>query len=218
MILFLSFIVLALLAGYLTGGRLRRFAELELRWWILAPLGFALQAVPLPDGAEGTDLQIRMLVLGASYVLVLLFAVRNLKVVGVPVVVLGLVLNGLVVTLNGGMPVGEGALRASGQVDTLHLLQDDEAAKHHLLTDDDVLTFLGDVVAIGPPIRQVISVGDVFVYAGIAWLIVAIMRGRTPGLGRPPEPERYRGRHRRRGPLAPQRDRPAEAMTSGTEL
>lgn len=198
MILFLSVIVLAVLAGFLAGGRLGRFTQLDLRWWALAPIAFALQGVPLPDGQGGIDLAIRMLVFGTSYALVLIFALKNLRIAGVPMIVVGLVLNGLVVTLNGGMPVSRSALLDSGQGDTLRLLEDDQAAKHQLMADETVLPFLGDVIAVGDPIRQVVSVGDLFVYAGISWLIVGVMQGRTAGLVRPEEPERYRGRHRRR--------------------
>ncbi len=195
-ILFLGVIVLAIVAGYLFGGRLRGFERLELRWWWLAPLGLALQTVPLPDAREGTDLAIRIAVLSLSYVLLLVFAGGNLRVAGVSLVMVGLASNMLVIGVNGGMPVSRHALEASGQADVLQLLLRDEGAKHHLMTPEDHLTPLGDVIPIGLPIKQVVSVGDVFVYAGLAWLIVAVMRGRTRGLGRPPEAERYRGKHR----------------------
>jgi hypothetical protein len=219
MILFLGVIVLAVAAGVVAGGSIQRFANLRLRLWLLAPVGFALQGVPLPDGRHGGDLVIRMLVFGTSYVLVLAFAIRNWRLTGVPLVVVGLLLNGLVVTTNGGMPVSRSALEASGQSDVLHLLLADEGAKHHLLDSNDVLTPLGDVIAIPPPVRQVVSVGDIFVYVGLVWLIIAVMRGQTGALDRHPEWESYRGRHRRRfrprtraEPTAP-----AAATTSGTE-
>jgi Family of unknown function (DUF5317) len=219
MILFVGVIVLALVAGLVAGGSLQRFGELRLRWWLLAPVGFALQGVPLPDGRHGGDLAIRVIVFGTSYVLVLAFAVKNRRITGVPVVVIGLLLNGLVVTANGGMPVSRSALVTSGQGDVLQLLERDEGAKHHLETPSDMLTPLGDVIAIPPPVRQVASVGDFFVYAGLVWLIIAVMRGRTAGLDRPPEQDSYRGRHRRRfRTKEPPTDRArAGATTSGTE-
>lgn len=219
MILFFGVIVLAVVAGLVVGGSIQRFADLRLHWWLLAPVGFALQGVPLPDGRHGGDLVIRMLVFGTSYVLVLAFATRNWRITGVPLIVVGLLLNGLVVTTNGGMPVSRSALEASGQSDVLRLLLEDEGAKHHLLDSNDVLTPLGDVIAIPPPVRQVVSVGDIFVYAGLVWLIIAVMRGRTGALDRPPESESYQGRHRRRfrsrTPAEP--TAPAAATTSGNE-
>lgn len=207
MTLLLGVIVLAVVAGLAAGGSIHRFAELRLRWWLLAPIGFALQAVPLPEGRHGGDLLIRMLVFGASYVLVLAFAIRNRRIVGVPLIVAGLTLNGLVVTANGGMPVSRSAVVASGQGAKIDVLLEEHDPKHHLSDSSDVLTPLGDVIGVPQPLGEVISVGDVFVYAGLAWLIVAVMRGRTVALARLQEPEPYQGRHRRRS----RRKAPAEA-------
>jgi hypothetical protein len=216
-ILFIGVIVLSVVAGYLAGGRLRHFERLELRWWGLAPIGLALQAVPLPDGRHGADLWIRVAVLSCSYLLLLAFSARNLRVAGLVFVLIGLALNMTVIAANGGMPVSRHALEASGQGDVLQLLLKDRGAKHHLMTPDDHLTLLGDVIPVGPPVKQVMSVGDVFVYTGLAWLIVAVMRGRSRGLAPLSEPERYRGRHRRRRKTAPASPfPPAGATTSET--
>jgi hypothetical protein len=219
MVFFGGVILLAIVVGLLAGGSIRRFGQLRLRWWALAPIGFALQGVPLPNGRHGGDLIIRMLVFGASYALLLAFALKNRRMAGVPVIVFGLLLNGLVVTANGGMPVSRSALVASGQGPVLHLLLEDEGAKHHLMrAGEDLLTPLGDVIPVPQPIGQVISLGDIFVYAGLVWLIIAIMRGQTDGMDRDPDSESYRGRHRRpwrmsRSETAVQ----AAATTSGTE-
>jgi uncharacterized protein DUF5317 len=219
MILFFGVIVLAIVAGLVAGGSIRRFTELRLRWWLLAPVGFALQAIPLPDGRHGGDLAIRMTVFGVSYVLVLAFAIRNRRIAGVPLIVAGLLLNGLVVTANGGMPVSRSAIVASGQADKLDLLVTDDDAKHHLLGPSDVLTPLGDVIATPQPLGEIVSVGDVLVYAGLLWLILAVMRGQTDALARPAETEPYQGRHRRRfrSKATAEVAAPAAATMSGTE-
>lgn len=197
MILFAAVILLAFLLGYVFGGRVRRFEQLHLRWSWLAVAGLALQFVPLPGGATGTDLVVRTAVLSCSYVLLLVFAALNIRLAGVPLVFAGLALNLLVIASNGGMPVSRGALESSGQGDVLQVLIDEGAAKHHLLTDDDVLTPLADVIPVGGPIKQVVSLGDVFVYAGVVWLIVAVMRGRIPQTSRA-GPRSRRGAHRKR--------------------
>jgi hypothetical protein len=197
MILFAAVILLAFLLGYVFGGRIRRFEQLHLRWPWLAVAGLALQFVPLPDGASGTDLVVRTAVLSCSYLLLLAFAALNIRLAGVPLILAGLALNLLVIASNGGMPVSREALESSGQGDVLQELIDEGAAKHHLLTDDDVLTPLADVIPVGGPIKQVVSLGDVFVYAGVVWLIVAVMRGRIPQTGRA-GPGSKRGAHRKR--------------------
>jgi hypothetical protein len=197
MILFAAVILLAFLLGYVFGGRIRRFEQLHLLWSWLAVAGLALQFVPLPDGATGTDLVVRTAVLSCSYLLLLAFAALNIRLAGLPLVFAGLALNLLVIASNGGMPVSREALESSGQGDVLQVLIDEGAAKHHLLTDDDVLTPLADVIPVGGPIKQVVSLGDVFVYAGVVWLIVAVMRGRIPQTSRAGSRSK-RGAHRKR--------------------
>jgi hypothetical protein len=217
--LFVSVIALAVVLGYVFGGRLRRLERLPLRWWGLAVAGLGLQFLPLPEGASGTDLIVRTGVLALSYLLLVAFAIVNIRIVGMSLILIGLASNGLVIVANGGMPVSGRALEISGQEDVIQLLLEEGAAKHHLMTDDDVLTFLADVIPIGTPMNQVMSIGDVFVYAGLIWLVVSAMRGRSADvLG-------FRGKHRpgetTDAPivleLPPPPDRPPGATTLGSE-
>jgi hypothetical protein len=193
--LFAFVIVAALLLGLALGGRLTNLEKLRLHWWGLALVGLGIQFVPLPEGEGGIDLALRATVLVVSYVLLLTFAAANLRVAGMALLLAGLAMNFAVIAINGGMPVSAEALRSSGQDDVLASLQAERADKHHLKTTDDQLTFLADVIAIPPPIGQAISIGDVFIYAGLMWTIAVAMRGRTPSpssVGSGP----YRGRHR----------------------
>lgn len=193
--LFASVIAIAVGLGYLFGGRLRRFERLRLRWWWLALLGFAIQFIPLPQGEAGTDLLVRTAALSLSYTLLVLFLAANVRLPGAPLVLIGILGNSMVIAANGGMPVSEQALAGSGQPEVLEALLDSGAQKHHLMDDGDVLTFLADTVAVPQPIGQVISVGDVFVYAGLIVLAVATMRGRIPSRS-PTSWGPYRGKHR----------------------
>jgi hypothetical protein len=220
MILFLSAIALAIVLGFLLGGHLRGIGELRLRWWGLAMGGLALQFIPLPEGNAGTDLIVRTAVLVASYSLLLAFGALNVRLPGMPLVLLGLAANLIVIAANGGMPVSAEALRDSGQAYLIPQLQEAGADKHHLLSDEDVLTPLADVIGVPKPIGQAISIGDVFQYAGLMWLVFAAMRGRIPSSQMASEP--YRGKHRRgEQPVrAPDPGSPMSlpaAMTSGTE-
>jgi Family of unknown function (DUF5317) len=220
MILFASVIVLAFVLGFVFGGRLSRFEGVRIRWWALALAGLAVQFIPLPEGAGGTDLAVRTVVLAASYVALIVFAAVNVRLPGIPVMLVGLVLNAIVITTNGGMPVSASALRASDQADVLADLQRSGADKHHLETGGDVVTFLGDVIAIPSPIAQVVSIGDVLVYLGLIWFVVAAMRGRIRPASAPAD---YRGRHRPEEPRpglelrAPEPPSSPGATTSGSE-
>lgn len=222
MILFLAVIALALVLGAVLGGNLRGIERLHLRWWFLAIAGLGLQFVPLPDGRGGADLAVRIAVLGTSYLMLILFCVANVRLPGVRLLLVGLALNAAVIIPNGGMPVSVSALERSGQGAVLHELLEEGAAKHHLMTEDDVLTFLSDVIPVGGPIHQVVSVGDVLVYAGLVMLVVAAMRGRIPErTSNSEERGRYRGRHRLGSVASPGARTaalasPPAATTSGT--
>ena len=195
MILFASVIVLAFVLGFALGGRLSGFEGVRVRWWGLAIAGLAVQFVPLPEGSGGSDLVIRTAVLALSYTALLVFAGSNLRLPGLALILVGLALNATVIVANGGMPVSADALVRSDQTEVLTDLQGSGADKHHLARDGDVLTFLGDVIPIPSPVAQVVSIGDVLVYSGLVWFVVAAMRGRAQG--RSPEARGYRGRHRR---------------------
>lgn len=141
-------------------------------------VGLSLQLLPV----TGTEALIALLL---SFLLLAVFALRNVRLPGLPLIAAGLVLNLTVITANQGMPVSRRALVASGQAQTLAQLSREPRQKHHLGSEEDVLLPLGDVIPIGPPIGQVISVGDVLMYAGVGWFVVATMRRCRRGARRP---------------------------------
>lgn len=162
----------AVVLGLVAGGRPSRLADVRFRWPWLGLLGVALQFPPV------TGLAGDLLLLGSFACLLAVVAV-NLRSPGFPLIMLGLALNLLVIGINRGMPVSEAAIRASGQAETLAELRASDSPKHHLMGPEDRLTFLGDVIAIPPPVRQAVSVGDVLALLGVGWFVVAAMRRRV---------------------------------------
>ncbi|MCI0634660.1 MAG: DUF5317 domain-containing protein [Actinobacteria bacterium] len=195
--LLLGAVLIAIYLGYLFGGRLDRIESLRPRWWGLIVAGLGVQFVPLPEGAVGTDLLVRTAVLTLSYTLLVAFAAINIRMPGMVLVLIGLACNFAVVAINGGMPVSAEALRDSGQEEILELLRTEGSDKHHLLTEGDDLTFLADVIAVRQPIGQAISVGDLFIYGGLVWLVVAAMRAPFRRSASSAERKPTRGKHRR---------------------
>jgi hypothetical protein len=212
-------IAAAVLVGLIAGGSLRNFERLRVHWWALAFLGLALQIVPVPrfDNVPLWAVGAGMLV--ASYVLLLAFLAVNRWIPGAIVMAIGLLLNLAVVASNGGMPVSAGAIETAGG--SVAILADGAGAKHHLMNDADVLSPLGDVIPIPPPAGVVLSIGDVLLYAGVAWFIVQVMRGRSRENPRPIAMWflTYRGKHAPRHWRMPARYRaaPVAAERSGTE-
>ena len=178
--LIVATLVLAVAVGYATGGRLSALADLDVRWPPVAIAGLVLQSLPMPSRT------LAFVALYLSFALLLLFAAVNVRRQAVPFVaiLLGVALNFTVIAVNAGMPVTRDAVVASGQVDTLDELRDGGWVKHHLAGPDDRLLFLGDVIGVRQ-IGQIVSIGDVVAYAGVAWLVVAGMRRRRDDLTLP---------------------------------
>jgi hypothetical protein len=176
LILIAFVLVVGVVIGFATGGSLRHFPSIRLRAWWFAIAGIALQFVN-PSGALGH------LAVAASFALLLIFAVLNIEQPGLLLFAVGVALNALVVIANGGMPITREAVVRSDQESTLPALESGAGgAKHHLADDGSVLLILGDVTGVPAPIGAAVSVGDLVLYAGIAWFVAASMR---PGTGEP---------------------------------
>jgi hypothetical protein len=164
-------LAVAVVIGYLSGGRLRRLATLHLRLPWLAALGLALQLIEPPRPWPFALLVI-------SFIVLAIFAVANARTTGFPLIVAGLALNALVISVDRGMPVTREAIVASGQEEQLDSFAARPGTKHHLARQDDRLLFLADAIAVPPPIGEVVSVGDLLAYGGAAIVVIAGMRGR----------------------------------------
>jgi hypothetical protein len=173
-------IPVAIVVGYLAGGRLGNLANVRFRWPMSGLAGIALQFAPVA-GTGGT------LLLVASFLFLFVAAGVNRRLPGFAVILVGLWLNFVVITVNEGMPVTEHALVASGQVNTLADLRSGADTKHHLASDRDQLVFLGDAIPIPPPIHQAVSIGDLLAYSGAMWFVVRGMRRPAPQAADRPE-------------------------------
>ena len=114
------------------------------------------------------------------------FVLANLAVPGVGLIGVGLVLNTLVIAANGGMPVLARAADVAG-VDWAQAVRD----PLHVSGSGARLSWLGDIVPVLNPLhREVVSVGDLLVAAGVGLLVVTGLRQgrRLPRPGTPPPP------------------------------
>ena len=218
MTIVVAILALAVGAGLLAGGSLRVLERFRAHWWALAPIALALQVIPIASGsAERTGFAAASLV--ASYVLLLAVVAVNRRVPGSVLMAVGLFMNLAVVGLNGGMPVGPGAIRVAGAQGAVVI---EDGAKHHLMSGMDVLQPLADVIPVPQPFGVVLSIGDVLLYGGLAWWCFAVTRGRFRENRRPPARRlrMYRGKHAPREYRLPARYRlplaPAATARSGT--
>jgi hypothetical protein len=173
-------IIAACVMGLLRGGSMHNLAQLQLASWPLVFVAVAAQAVGAFGGVLGLPHPSAFYVVGmlVSAVLVVVFVTRNRDLPGMPLIALGFLLNAIVVTANGAMPVSQEAADRVG-ISTVGLYRNADA-KHELVDSGTVLEPLADVVPVplpGPLSRggNVVSIGDVVLAAGIGVLVVNAM-------------------------------------------
>jgi hypothetical protein len=115
--------------------------------------------------------------LAVSALAALAFCARNIRLDGVPLITLGLLLNALVVTLNGAMPVSIAAA-ARANVAIAPIASGDDA-RHSIAGPGSSLRGLGDTIPVPVPWRpEVVSPGDALIAAGLGELVLLGMRPR----------------------------------------
>lgn len=168
-----AFLVIGLLLGWGFGGSLRNLAHLRAALWWLFPAGLVLQVVPLPRAETGAARLLPFAVLLGSYLILIAVTAINWRLRGAPLILVGLVLNLIPISLNQGMPVSGAAVReVGGSVDSVPT---EPGGKHHLATGEDRLTFLGDVIPMRAPFREVVSLGDLVLWLGAAVFLAGAM-------------------------------------------
>jgi hypothetical protein len=109
-----------------------------------------------------------------TYFLLLLAANFNLHLEGFKIFFLGLLLNAIVIVINGGrMPVSIKALEAIGMHEDIKVLATGYK-KHGLIEEQTLFPFLADVIPMQVPfvfMPIVVSIGDLIMTMGICWFI-----------------------------------------------
>jgi hypothetical protein len=175
------FILYALIAGLaiglLTGGRLGGLAKLEFRWGGLIALGFLAQVVLFSDAVASRVGDLGPILYVASTLLVVVAVLRNARIPGVPLILLGAASNMAAIVANGGfMPATPEALASLGKsAPTIY-------SNSAVLVEPN-LPWLIDRFALPRwlPFANVFSLGDVLLAAGIVVLIVSAMHRGRPG-------------------------------------
>jgi hypothetical protein len=166
-----------LLAGMLTGGRLRRLGAVPVRRPVLLLGALVAQGVGALLTVRWDSAYVTGLAL--SGLLATGFVVVNRRVAGVPLVGVGLVLNAVVIGANGAMPVSLAAAERVGLSEERLALDGDP--RHEAVDANTRLGPFGDVIGVPLPWgAEIVSAGDVLVAAGAGWFLFAGVRGRRP--------------------------------------
>ncbi len=181
-------LVVCVLSVLVAGGRLGALGDLRLRRPEPLLLAFGIQLLSVYVLAGSSPDLLNALHL-ASYAGTAITVAANLRLPGVPIVVLGGLSNFAAIAANGGvMPARPGALEYAG------LATESERWVSSLAVEGAHLSFLGDVFAVPAswPMANVFSVGDVLIVAG-AFVALHVLTGsklarRLPGRAPAPAP------------------------------
>ena len=164
-------IAAAFVIALASGGRPRHLADHEFRLGALPIVGVALDFASEADALHDVWFPITLL----SYACLVAFIVVNLHLRGMFVVLIGVGLNVVTIAVNAGMPVRAEAVVESGYAESLaEARSDDYGAKHHLERPDDTLMPISDIIPV-PPIKRVLSIGDLIMSLGIAVVVLHLM-------------------------------------------
>ncbi len=187
----LVFLVGAVLFGLLRGGKLVRLAYLPFRHSYLIIAGLLLQVVIFSSwwsqhfGSRAVP-QIYIFSMG----IVLAALLLNFRLPGMVLVTIGLCLNLLAISANGGyMPASPDSLRTAGFEERLASPQGGTYNNSTLVNEETRLWFLTDIFALPAslPLANVFSIGDVMLALGVCRLIyVAMTRDLSLGPHGPP--------------------------------
>ena len=169
------FCVIAAALGVALGGSLQALAQTQFKY-VSVLLGALAVQLYFIFGKPSVFGDYAVWVFALSQVSVAIFLVVNHSLPGMKLAALGFLLNVVVITANGAMPVSASAAAA---------VHDDvpppEGAgyKHERLDDGTFLPWLGDVIPV-QGVNTVLSIGDVFVAVGIGWLVFSRTRAVEP--------------------------------------
>jgi len=164
-------LVAGLLAGLVLGGRIERLAAVRFRLAPVAAVALATQIALFSPFAEALPDDAARAIYLASTAAVAIVVLANLRLTGVPLVVVGAGLNLAAIAANGGaMPANPAALASLGM--------GVGGNTNSVVVEHPALEPLTDIFALPAwlPLANVFSVGDVLIGIGMAVVIAAAMR------------------------------------------
>jgi hypothetical protein len=166
--------------GFASGGRLARLEGLRLRGELLLVGLLVAQGILPLLSAAGVARTVLYWAWAATFPLMLIVCLFNLRIPGTSLAAAGLALNAAAILLNSGMPVLQDAVATAGG-SALTIARADFA--HTVAGARTLLVVLADILPIPGPagVRGVASAGDVLLASGVAVAIAASAMSRPAG-------------------------------------
>ena len=175
-------VVLGIVLGYAAKGKIVNISKRPLYWKLLPAVALAIQLVIFSKLELIKTLPVQFIVIFhlVSYILLIVFLIKNINNSGIAIAGTGIFLNSLVIFMNGGyMPAIPDNVKNTSFNSTAELINRGETVNNSIkLTNDTFLPWLGDIFHMPSwmPFSNVFSIGDVLIAAGICVYIIVNMR------------------------------------------
>lgn len=175
--------IFSLIIAKIRSGKFSNIEKLEFHSWYLILIAGGIQlALTLlkkmnPQLANLIFENYFIYIHGLTYVLILLCIFMNIKRRSMKLFLIGVLLNFLVITANGGkMPVSIIGIKGINS-QTIELPHREFDIKHIAVTPDTKLVYLADIILLSRPypLPKILSVGDLFIMLGLFVFIQEIM-------------------------------------------
>ena len=158
--------------------KVKNLIHIPLKFPFLLFLSFLIQFLVVYLGGKEIDFILRFgpLFYVMSFLLLLWVLFRNSHIKGMKIIFIGIFINLLAITMNGGqMPVSPEAMNKAS-LDTLYqTVKSGNYVTHTLLTESDniIAKIAGDIIPITPPHPRprVISIGDIIMTIGVIYML-----------------------------------------------
>ncbi len=166
-------LIIGIIFGLIRGGRLKRLLNPNFPFWYLLISGLLLLASINWVARFIPNAALAFLLTLLAYLLMLSSLWLNRKREFIYLILVGLLLNFLVIAVNGGMPVSFGASSSTGLSKTEYVARLSTDFKHIPMLADTKLKVLSDIIPLPRPypLPGLFSVGDVFIGIGLLFFV-----------------------------------------------
>ncbi|HHY37539.1 MAG TPA: DUF5317 domain-containing protein [Clostridia bacterium] len=173
----LTAFITSIIVAKLLGGRLSRLGQIQYRHLDFLIMSVTIQIFLHAATMVGWHLSGKSILaaISASYALLCISLLYNLRLPGIPFALAGVIANAIVILANGGkMPISRPMLERAGLLRYLEMLSTGGSPTHQLIEKTTKLAFLSDIFAVPPPFWRpfVFSVGDVAIVIGLFILVI----------------------------------------------
>ncbi|NMA64685.1 MAG: DUF5317 domain-containing protein [Clostridiaceae bacterium] len=168
----------AVILGLIRGGKLTNLTKIRLLhpWLIFISVLLESSLIFLSKYNIALARPIVFISIAVQYLFLFLFVWLNRQLPYSILIGLGSLFNGLVILLNGGtMPLVDIDPYIGNSNFTYEYLLNGNLPIYHIINEDTILWFLGDIIRIPYPFSVFISIGDIFLYAGVFLLLQSLI-------------------------------------------